>query len=314
MIANRFHIYKNKMAAPRKKRAVEDEMKKLENEETNDPDVEENDSEDDDESENSDDEMLEKEIQIDFEARTADDSDFHGIRRLLQQLFIKANIDLTEMSDMIIAQNYVGSIIKQCELSEEEDDEDISDSNEVFGVISVINVTVKKDADFVKQMVSTLTERCNDCNKRDQFKNYFSDSRQCLGFLINERFINIPPQIALPSFQALKKEIEKANQKKMKFEFKNFLMISKTNVLKDTKSKMKKKDESLELIFQNAEEELFFQEAIFNFSYCVNSEKDTAVGGDWDDEDEEFDSYRTVMIIPADRLDSIINQMVEILA
>lgn len=53
-----------------------------------------------------------QEIQVDFEGRNPIDSDFHGIKQLLQQLFLKAHINLSELTDLIISQNYVGSVIK----------------------------------------------------------------------------------------------------------------------------------------------------------------------------------------------------------
>lgn len=53
-----------------------------------------------------------QEIQVDFEGRNPIDSDFHGIKQLLQQLFLKAHINLSELTDLIISQNYVGSVVK----------------------------------------------------------------------------------------------------------------------------------------------------------------------------------------------------------
>lgn len=51
-------------------------------------------------------------IQVDFEGRNPVDADFHGIKQLLQQLFLKAHINLSELADLIIGQNYVGSVVK----------------------------------------------------------------------------------------------------------------------------------------------------------------------------------------------------------
>ena len=53
-----------------------------------------------------------KEIQVEFEGRIPVDSDFHGIKQLLQQLFLKAHINLSDLTDLIIRQNYVGSVVK----------------------------------------------------------------------------------------------------------------------------------------------------------------------------------------------------------
>lgn len=50
------------------------------------------------------------------------------------------------------------------------------------------------------------------------------------------------------------------------------------------------------------------------FSYSVASEHDTCVGGAWDDEEQEFEPIRTVMLIPKARLPAVIDSMREILA
>lgn len=86
------------------------------------------------------------EIQVDFEGRSAIDPDYHGIKTLLQQLFLKAHIDLGGLTELIISQNYVGSVVKQSEpLCEEEtdidDDTDSNDGNDVFGITTVINLS-----------------------------------------------------------------------------------------------------------------------------------------------------------------------------
>lgn len=80
------------------------------------------------------------EIQVDFEGRNPQDPDYHGIKILLQQLFLKAHIDLGGLTDLIISQNYVGSVVKQSEDVNEDDDDD-DDINDVFGITTVINVS-----------------------------------------------------------------------------------------------------------------------------------------------------------------------------
>lgn len=40
-------------------------------------------------------------IQVEFEGRNPITGDFHGIRQLLQQLFLKSEINLSELSDII---------------------------------------------------------------------------------------------------------------------------------------------------------------------------------------------------------------------
>lgn len=40
-------------------------------------------------------------IQVEFEGRNPMTSDFHGVRQLLQQLFLKSDINLSELSDTV---------------------------------------------------------------------------------------------------------------------------------------------------------------------------------------------------------------------
>lgn len=83
-----------------------------------------------------------QEIQADFEGRNPESSDFHGIKQLLQQLFLKAHIDLSQLSDILIAQDGVGSVLKQSSYDDEDtEDDDMSDVLDVFGITSVINIT-----------------------------------------------------------------------------------------------------------------------------------------------------------------------------
>lgn len=44
-------------------------------------------------------------IQVDFEGRNPMTSDFHGIRQLLHQLFLKSDINLSELTDIVTGMN-----------------------------------------------------------------------------------------------------------------------------------------------------------------------------------------------------------------
>lgn len=80
------------------------------------------------------------EIQVDFEGRNPQDPDFNGIKTLLQQLFLKAHLDLGGLTDLIISQNYVGSVVKQSSDDGEESDEE-DDVNDVFGITTIVNIS-----------------------------------------------------------------------------------------------------------------------------------------------------------------------------
>jgi len=53
-----------------------------------------------------------QQIQVDFEGRSAEEGDFHGVKQLLRQLFLKAPIDLSQLTDFLINQKSIGSVVK----------------------------------------------------------------------------------------------------------------------------------------------------------------------------------------------------------
>lgn len=80
---------------------------------------------------------------MDFEGRNPEAQDFHGIKQLLRQLFLKAHVDLSQMTDLLIKQSGVGSVLKQT-IDEEDDDDDLVDSADVYGITSVLNLHANK--------------------------------------------------------------------------------------------------------------------------------------------------------------------------
>nr|CAG4652114.1 EOG090X0C3Y [Triops cancriformis] len=255
-----------------------------------------------------------KEIQVDFEGRIPEGGDFHGVKRLLQQLFLKAHVNTSQLSDTIIEQNYVGSVLKQC-LDEEEladDDEDVAD--EVFGVTTLINLTRHKDAEFAKQMVAHLEEKCKVCDgaQVSQLTSLFSHPNQ-VGLLLNERFINIPPQVSVPLLESLKQELENAVKQNKPFAITHFVLISKlhrVNVSAGKKGQRRNKNaDAYEVIWSNAEDEFITQAGDFSFEYSVKGESDDAIAGSWTEDDQEMEPFRRVTVFSSPKLESLIDQI-----
>ncbi len=298
-----------KMAAARKKRAVQDEMEiadKCEDEELENEmehDSGENDEEDDENCEMD----ACQSVQVEFEARNMEDPDFHGIKKLLQQVFLKANIDLGQLTDTLISQNYIGSVIKQMDISDASSDgEPDDDDMDVFGVISVLNLTARSALECVRQFKEYLLVHAG--RQKDQLQKILETSGGSVGYLMNERFINIPPQIAVPSFQSLWNEVERANKKKMNYKFAFYILISKTFNMKMAKGSAphkNKQNDAGNRVFVNQEEELFLSESVLTFDYSVESERAAGVSGKWDEEEDEMEPYRTVMVIPAEKVEKI---------
>uniref|UniRef100_A0A8D1GXU5 BRCA2 and CDKN1A-interacting protein n=1 Tax=Sus scrofa TaxID=9823 RepID=A0A8D1GXU5_PIG len=211
------------------------------------------------------------EVNIEFEAYSISDNDYDGIKKLLQQLFLKAPVNTAELTDLLIQQNHIGSVIKQSVVSEDSDDD--VDEDEIFGFISLLNLTERKGTPCAEQIKEWILRLCEkNCGKglAEQLGRLLGDAARPVGFLLSERFVNVPPQIALPLHQQLQKELAEAHRTNKpcgKCHF--YLLISKTFV-EAGKSNSKKKwsdPKKEELMFANAEEEFFYEKALLKFSY-----------------------------------------------
>ena len=84
-----------------------------------------------------------EELQVEFEARSPEEEDYHGIKRLLQQLFLRSNaVNVGKVTETILNQKFIGSVIKQSVLDNEEEEEG-EDLNEVYAISTVINLAEK---------------------------------------------------------------------------------------------------------------------------------------------------------------------------
>ncbi|MBV95605.1 BRCA2 and CDKN1A-interacting protein, partial [Eschrichtius robustus] len=187
-------------------------------------------------------------------------------------------------------------------------------------------------AEQIKEFILRLCEKNCEKSMAEQLDKLFNDATRPVGFLLSERFINVPPQIALPMHQQLQKELaeaHKTNKPCGKCYF--YLLISKTFV-EAGKSNSKKKWSSRkkdELMFANAEEEFFYEtslsshnsfmlrkqlgqwKAILKFNYSVQEESDTCLGGRWSFDDVPMKPLRTVMLIPSDKMNEIMDKLKE---
>lgn len=51
-------------------------------------------------------------INVEFEGRNPEGLDFHSVKQLLQQLFLKAQVNLSDMASVLVNQHTIGSVIK----------------------------------------------------------------------------------------------------------------------------------------------------------------------------------------------------------
>ena len=98
------------------------------------PDQTESSSEDDEVSDNESNDF-EREIQVEFEARTPEERDLPGVISLLKQCFRGSeDVDLSALAQYVLKQRSVGSVVTQSP-SDSTDDEDDDELGKIFLLI-----------------------------------------------------------------------------------------------------------------------------------------------------------------------------------
>lgn len=253
------------------------------------------------------------EIPVEFEAFSPTEGDFNGIRCLLQQLFQKYPMDLSKLSDLIISQPEIATIIKIVYDDENgTSEDDAGDQTEeleedVYGVTTMIDLHKHKGKETVKELKKFLVDKCRECASKETRREFeeVMDGQHAVGFLINERFINIPPQIAVPVYKTLRSELKKIHKKGQDMPIAYFVTVCKTykDIEVKTQGKRKKgkvKKMTSALNFINPEDEELLKESQLSFSFAAStSSEETLVGGRWTSDDSELKPYRTVLLLSA---------------
>ncbi|XP_019864432.1 PREDICTED: BRCA2 and CDKN1A-interacting protein-like isoform X1 [Amphimedon queenslandica] len=238
------------------------------------------------------------EIQVEFEGTEIKETDYHGIRRLLQQLFLKAPVDVSSLSSYIVQQKNIGSLIKTC--NNEEDEESVkgvesgeeSGDDNVYGITTLVQLPQDKSG-----LYEYLMNACSTSKLAQKIKELSADPQYLIGVVLHERFLNIPPDIGPPVLNCLIDEVE-ANISKIT----HFIVITRSHSLTDSESSSKRKGQKNKsktnnIIYDFPEMEYFKKESLFEHNYSVSSDHDTVQGGRWSFDDEVFSPHRSVLLL-----------------
>eukprot|EP00946_MAST-07B_sp_MAST-7B-sp1_P002791 g2791.t1 len=127
-------------------------------------------------------------LEVDFEFNDTMEIDFHGIKQLLERS-AWAVTNISEVADALIKQKGVGTCVK------------IDDTyNCVYGIISALNVAEarKNKLSSVGEMCNFLLSVCPNASKAAELTAAMTDEAlqaAPLGLLVNERYVNMPPEL-----------------------------------------------------------------------------------------------------------------------
>ncbi|KAG0179968.1 Mss4p nuclear export [Apophysomyces sp. BC1021] len=141
-------------------------------------------------------------IDVDFDFYNPEEVDFHALKRLLSQLFSSDAelIQINDIIDILIEENHVGTTVK---VDGQESDP--------YAVLSVINLNEQKNEELHKVV-----------------NNILGLNADAVGWVVSERFINMPVEIMPPMYTMLQQELAQAVEKAKPYAFEWYMFISKT--------------------------------------------------------------------------------------
>ncbi|KAF9161689.1 Mss4p nuclear export [Actinomortierella ambigua] len=251
-------------------------------------------------------------INVDFEFFDPKEIDFHAVKNLLSQYFASDAIlfQTSELSDMIIKQANVGTTIKV----------NGADSDP-FSLMTVLNMNdhiYRQKSEVMKQIKQYLEGKAKSNDKfQAKLKQLLKeDSKQHLGLVISERFINMPVETAPPMWRMLSDEVKWAIEEGLPFNFEYYLLISPTyqevtpkidlddEPVKPTKKKSKTKEDPATFFF-HPEEELIQQFAELTQDFKLTTPPSSA------ESKNTFEDYgiapaRRMMLIHKDKMPQLV--------
>ncbi|KAJ3301658.1 Mss4p nuclear export [Blyttiomyces sp. JEL0837] len=235
---------------------------------------------DEDNDDDGDNDDMEREIiDVDFDFFDPKDIDFHGLKSLLKQLFPEEieNLNMSDIAQHIIDHPEIGSIVKI--------DDDVG--SDPYAVMTVVDLSVtpgggdKREKPCIDAIVGYLLKKVNasSSDKKAELKGILNSKR--VGLLINERVINMPPQIVPPMFKMLIEEVQWQAEEKGLKPYDYFLCYSKTYSEFETEDPetaqpgKKKKRKGTTFNFFQVEDEVFEEFSTLSIDVELSTEYDS---------------------------------------
>lgn len=242
-------------------------------------------------------------IDVNFESHPPIEDDLKGVAALLRQSILHfADCDM--LAQYIIDSKDITQIIAS---ASDEDETNVEEEDEpddyIYGVISSIDLTHGNyhNAKPKEQLAKFLSQ------KSPQVKELLSEFEKGsekikIAVIINERYINLPPQLSLPTLTNLTFHLDKSNYTHLIFISKILLRARNTDTKlpskksKSSASKGESKHNDEPIIYVNPEEEIIFESCSASNDIDVSSHCDE--NATWlVNSDVKYIPHRRIMLI-----------------
>ncbi|KAI8325149.1 hypothetical protein GQ54DRAFT_242522, partial [Martensiomyces pterosporus] len=155
-------------------------------------------------------------VDIDFEFFDPKPIDFHAMKRMLISSFgdDAEDFNISELVDLILGQNTIGSTVK------------VDGDDDPYAFLTVLNMNTHKDKQAIKQIKSYLLKKAEKARVSGRLSEILDNEEKDVGLLLNERVVNMPPQVVAPMLKMLMEELEWAVEDKEPYKFEYYLLMA----------------------------------------------------------------------------------------
>lgn len=257
--------------------------------------------------------LAEQQVQVNFEIHPPIDDDLDGATTLLRQTLLNF-VDSTGLARYLIGQKELTQIVAIEGPDEENTSEDGEPDNDIYGLSSVVHLPTSDseedqlEVDARRELLRFVENKCPKLKEHLNSK----DAQAKIGYVVNERYINLPPQLALPQLKALTKYLDDKRYTHLVF-ISKILLRAKQD---DTKLPSKKSKsgtssgQSEPIVFVNPEEEIIFEGAEFYEDIDVSSQCDE--NASWaTSSDAKYIPHRRIIFVDYKRWQDILKNLVK---
>eukprot|EP00050_Salpingoeca_kvevrii_P000261 m.144782 g.144782 ORF g.144782 m.144782 type:complete len:190 (-) comp10071_c2_seq1:2650-3219(-) len=164
----------------------------------------------------------------------------------------------------------------------------------VFAVMGLLDLKKHAKLESIRSLRQWLTSHCKDAAVKAQFEQVLNAPRTAC--LISERFINIPPQLAVPMYQTIvappKGKAAIAGFDYIIMVCKQFAMPDAADEASDDQHRKKRRRQQREWHFRHPEEEEFVKAATSQFMFRVQPNAPGEQGP------EDLTHARVALVVP----------------
>jgi len=238
--------------------------------------------------------LKDQKVPMELKGLSIEEDDYFGIKQLLLPILPNSNVTLADVANDIIAQNFIGHIIKQVDPQTEE----ANDEDPVLSISTILPLKNQKWAQDLGKHLIKKAESLKDINPLG-LRSFLEGKNNA--WMVNSRFVNFPARAE--GLLSLLQDVQEASKKKHKSSWKFdsvLLMVPRMH------PKSENEMES-ELIYKNQEDELLIQGAEWSMEWNAENDfkqEEESVG--WDD-DDLYTRHMMVIVIKFEKLTEMIH-------